>query len=1015
MRHTGLDAEQFLDLSRLLDRALELPADQRGPWLEQLTEVSAPVRQKLGELLSRAERLERDDFLGTLPDLNLQIQEGSEGRIGPVAGDVIGAYRLIRELGQGGMASVWLADRVDGRLQRQIALKLPHTSPRSRLAERLDRERDILAGLTHPNIARLYDAGLSASGQPFLAMEYVEGIPFLAHCDAARLGIEGRLDLFIQVLEAVRYAHSRLVIHRDLKPSNILVTAQNQVALLDFGIAKLLVDGETLETELTQQGGRSLTPSYASPEQILGLPLSTGTDIYSLGVVLYELLTGVLPYRLKRNSRGALEDAIVESALTRPSQGTLAGQAQLCGITPARLAKTLRGDLDAIVSRALRKAPTERYADAHEFADDLRRCLEHQPVRAREGARTYLLQRFARRHWRSLSAALALFVILIAGITAVAWQARIAGIEAHKALAVENFLLDIFKQNSTDNPDGEIARHTTAEQLLDISSKKIVTGLDDQPEVRAAMLATLSDLYEQLELFDKAETLARERLKALQRAGGNPSLELANAQVQVGRNLTMEGHYPEASVLLKQGISTLGQIRKPDPATLARALLELGRIGYHSKPTDDPETLQQLTRAAELFQICCANSESQLDALQMLARLSEYRNDLAAAERQYRQFLELASHPAILARAPMEAGHAHEDLGSFLLVTHRFEEAQAHLRDAVEIYGRASGPNSMDSAGAKSSLGQTLISLNRPAEGQALLAEALGITEKTQGIDNIPTVSLTRYYLAAAEFDRGEIVEAARHLAKNIQVFEAAGAQDPNKCAGQCALSFYQTALVLMTEGDLANARRRLARMLEAAHALHFTTGETYGMSLVTGARLDALTGHSVQAAEELKRVSEMWPATKDRLPRPYVLATLALIEISAVKDANAEPKAQALLDRILALPEHQYFADWEARAQRTLGTVLIDGGRAPEAEPHLRRAAQLRAQIDVEDSPWLAEARISLADALITENRLSEADGLLRQAADAQANQPVLGEQFRAPLRAAQMRLAHAKAVPAT
>jgi serine/threonine protein kinase len=216
MLHAALDAEQVLTLSRLLDDALDLPVDQRIAWVDGLTGVGDNVRQKLLELLAREEQLERDDFLGTLPDLHLPRQDDEDARIGACAGDEIGAYRLVREIGQGGMASVWLAERIDGRMQRQIALKLPHALPGSRLAERLDRERDILAGLTHPNIARLYDAGVSSSGQPFMAMEYVEGVPLLAYCDMQRLSVHERLRLFIQVLAAVRYAHSRLVIHRDL-------------------------------------------------------------------------------------------------------------------------------------------------------------------------------------------------------------------------------------------------------------------------------------------------------------------------------------------------------------------------------------------------------------------------------------------------------------------------------------------------------------------------------------------------------------------------------------------------------------------------------------------------------------------------------------------------------------------------------------------------------------------------------------------------------------------------------
>lgn len=654
------------------------------------------------------------------------------------------------------------------------------------------------------------------------------------------------------------------------------------------------MDGKTKETELTQQAGRALTVSYASPEQIAGLPLGTGTDIYSLGVILYELLTGLLPYRLKRNSLGALEDAILDSALTRPSQSVRPEQADCCGTAPAKLVSTLRGDLDAIVGRALRKAPTERYADAHEFADDLERYLAHEPVRARQGARAYRVLRFARRNWRLLAAAVAVFVTLLAGIGAVALQARIARTETHKALAVKNFLLDIFRQNGTNNPDGETARHTTAEQLLDISGKKIVSGLRDQPEVRGEMLMTLGDLYDQLELFDKAESLTRERLADLRRRGGGPSAELAEAQVALGRNLVMEGQYPEASTVLKQALSSLNQIQDFGSATRAHALLELGRIGYHTKAVDDAETLQQLQQAAELYRHCCANHPDRLATLQMLARLAESRHDFPEAEQQYRQLLTLARSPAFAEQAPIESGHAYEDLGSFLLVRRRYAEALANLRQAVDIDSKFVGDNSMDTANAKANLGRTLMALNRPAEGEQLLAEALHAMEQTQGMDNVPSVTTLRLLLAAAQFTRGEIIAAGEMLEKNAQIFKMTDPGGANHCPGQCALSLSESAKLLMTQGAFEDARHSLALSNDAAMALHAQASERYGVSLVIGARLDALQGRTAKAAEDLRRIAATWPATVQDLPQPYVLATLAQIEISLQMNLRAEAVSQA-------------------------------------------------------------------------------------------------------------------------
>src|SRR6185436_14101596 len=331
------------------------------------------------------------------------------GAAGHAPGDLVGPYRLVRELGAGGMGAVWLAERADGLIQRSIALKLPHlvTPRRAELAERMAREREILAALDHRNIAKLFDAGLTAEGQPYLALEYVEGVPIDQYVrgagDAAALPLEQRLRLFLQVAHAVAYAHGKLVVHRDLKPANILVTANGGVRLLDFGIAKLLDDGEARATQLTRLSGGAFTPEYASPEQILGEPLTVASDVYSLGVVLYELLTGTRPYRLKRDSLGALEEAILQAAPARPSE-----------IAPPELRKALRGDLDTIVPKALKKNPAQRYATVNAFAEDLACYLQDRPVQARPDSSTYVLRKFVARNRLAVGASAATLLVIVA-------------------------------------------------------------------------------------------------------------------------------------------------------------------------------------------------------------------------------------------------------------------------------------------------------------------------------------------------------------------------------------------------------------------------------------------------------------------------------------------------------------------------------------------------------------------------------------------------------------------------
>jgi WD40 repeat protein len=388
-------------LSSLLEQALPLDRPARSRWLEAL----APEYRDLAEILREAlipTQIQDPalDKLATLPKVQSNNEDSLSGEGGLKPGERLGPYELIRPLGAGGMAEVWLARRADGAFKRDVALKLPLLlRARKDLEPRFAREREILASLTHPNIARLYDAGFTQHGQPYLALEFVAGMPLTTYCDDRRLTLRERLVLFGQVLSAVQYAHANLVIHRDLKPSNILVTGDGQVQLLDFGIAKLLSDGEAKETELTQLGGRALTPDYAAPEQIVGAPITTAADVYALGVVLYEILTGERPYRLKRDSRIALEEAILQADATTPSRTSPSeSAAQLRATSPKKLARALKGELDTILLKALKKSPGERYATANAFGEDIGRFLSGDVVLAQPDTLAYRTIKFVGRH-----------------------------------------------------------------------------------------------------------------------------------------------------------------------------------------------------------------------------------------------------------------------------------------------------------------------------------------------------------------------------------------------------------------------------------------------------------------------------------------------------------------------------------------------------------------------------------------------------------------------------------------
>ena len=498
IRWLQLEPGNWEELSRLIDTALELPAEARAQWLESLGE--GELENRVRSILARSARVQTSDFLGVLPAMQASDDELALLRAHTEsAGEQIGPYRLVRELGRGGMSAVWLAERTDGLIRRPVALKLPQGIwRRGALAERFARERNILAALTHPNIARLYDAGISATGQPYLAIEYVEGQPIDAYCTGKQLELSERLRIFSSVARAVAFAHTQLVVHRDLKPANILVTAEGDVRLLDFGIAKLLDPEQTGDAQHTELAAQAFTPDYAAPEQIAGGTATTATDVYSLGVLLYELVSLTKPYTLARGSRATLEQAILQSDPPRPSAA--APQAHWC--------KQLRGDLDTIVLKALKKAPGERYATVSAFADDIERFLTHRPVLAQPDRLGYRFTKFVRRN-KALVAGISVLTVAILTSAAVSiWQARTARAEARRASEIYEFLASTVRDA---DPHRGAGRVLSAADLLRQAHQR-ADSLREHPEQRIAVLTLIATSLLNLEDFDGAEQTATQAL-----------------------------------------------------------------------------------------------------------------------------------------------------------------------------------------------------------------------------------------------------------------------------------------------------------------------------------------------------------------------------------------------------------------------------------------------------------------------------------------------------------------------
>jgi serine/threonine-protein kinase len=756
VRWLHLDAGAWAELSRLIDTALELPAAERAEWLASIED--AALRERVRAILARSGRVETGEFLARLPAIRASDSEVAALAPGAeIAGDHIGPYRLVRELGTGGMSAVWLAERTDGLIRRPVALKLPQgVWRRGALAERFARERDILAALTHPNIARLYDAGVSASGQPYLAIEYVEGRPLDVYCANQELGLRARLRLFLEVARAVAYAHTQLVVHRDLKPANILVAGSGEVRLLDFGIAKLL-DPE-LGAQQTEFAAQAFTPDYAAPEQIAGLPATTATDVYSLGVLLYELVSLVRPYRLGHGSRAALEQAIANTDPVRPSVAA----------TQTSWRQALRGDLDTIVLKALKKLPGERYATVSAFADDIDRYLGDRPVLARPDSVVYRAKKFVLRNRALVAGAIVLFIAMATGAAVSLWQAGIARAEARRAEEIQEFLASTIRDADPYVGDGRVL---SAADLLRQSLQR-AENLRERPELSIEMRTLIAASLLNLQDFDAAENAARQALEqSLDTLGPMHRQTLRAREVMVGVH-RFRGRIDAMRRELDEVEKILATHTRVEPADRYFVLENRAHLAIDAGmyPEASAAARQALMLAEESFGERDPRTAS---AAVLLAESYEYDEvpqdfALAAAERAFRLNETIhgtnPGHPVLLS--------AREVYGRALGNAGQLEAGIAQLRMTVDPAIRLYGASSSYVGLLYSHLARYELRLGMPREAIAHLDAALAILGKNTEHDSFTYLSPLGLravaYLAARDAARAlpDVEEAERGYVK---------------------------------------------------------------------------------------------------------------------------------------------------------------------------------------------------------------------------------------------------------
>lgn len=913
---TSLDPETWRKLSPYLDQALDLNDAGREAWLADIRSRDAVLAGQISELLLGYATLGRRGFLENGP----RVMPGQAGR----SGDMIGSYRLLEPVGYGGMGTVWLAERSDGRFDRRVAIKFPGIWLSANSAERFRREGNILGRLSHPNIAQLLDAGVSDTGQPYLVLEHVEGETIDRYCEARSLTIDARLRLFIEVLVAVAHAHANLVVHRDIKPSNVLVSSNGTVKLLDFGISKLMEESGAVDlaSELTREVGVELTPEFAAPEQMTGAAITTATDVYALGGLLYRMLTGGHPAGKLPATAAEKIQAIVDLEPIRPSDiVTLASRgrdelrlaAELRGTTPERLHRRLRGDLDTIVLKTLKKEPAERYGSVTALAEDLKRFLAHAPISARPDSLLYSITRFARRNRVAVSLAALAVVAIIVGVTGTLHQAQEARAERDFALRQLSRAEAINELNHFVLSDAAPSGRPFLVNDLLAHAEQVVARSQSVGADRAGLLVAIGDQYSEQDQGESALRVLTDAY-ALSRDLDDPSTR-ARAACALASTLARGIDLPRAEALYQEGLLE----------TADESQLQLDRIYCLQRGSDVARESGEMREAI-----------ARARTAQQLLDVSPLRSDVL----QTNLMLTLAA-AYMLAGELSEAASTYEEAARRMTVLGRDE-----TQTAATLYN---------------DWGLTLTLIGRPQEAVNALRRAIDISQDLRGDESVSPLLLANYARVlreAARFDEAsDYAERAHRLAVRLGL------------EGTVNHALLTRARNYLAQGDTDRAEAMLdevePRIRQVLPEGHLTFGAVLAQrSLIAQLRGD-LTGALELADEGLAIIEASMSSGQSGA---YALPLL-LQQRSGIRLALGEPEA-AFEDaaRALKLLEELSPAD----------TFTIGLGRA-----YLTLARALRGQVDLqEEQAMLISALAHFEDAAGPDHpETLEARGLLESA----------------------------------